>query len=630
MAYNYKVGNQNVELQVDPDRVAIRFKEPAKYSTRASVTEKHGMGQFQLREEVPDEKFTILPVGQQAQSRGDRHSAAIQSLDRESEVARVAPVFKIGDTTVIATDRILMGFQPGAEGVEQLLEKYKAEVVSSIGDEYVIQLDESADPIPTAERLAEEDIVTYAEPDFVSMGSHVSRLSQLAPSAEGGDPRSSEQYAPTITRAVEAWALQTGDPNVRIAILDEGVDMLHEDLSPVIVGSYDATDDDTFQEPNDWDGHGTACAGLAAAIHGNDKGVKGIGGGCSILAVRIAYSEAPRAGWVTRNSWIARAIDWSWQNGADILSNSWGGGAPSTAIANAFERARTQGRGGKGCVNIVAAGNSAGPVSFPGSLSTVLTVSASNEFDEFKTKTSRDGESWWGSNFGPEVDVAAPGVHNLTTDISGAAGYTPDNYTDFNGTSSATPIVAGAAGLILSANSELTEEEVRDIIKQSADRAGDLPYTNGRNDQFGNGRLNVLSALELARPVQDASNYVTTHKVVKEVAIADRDTGRISVAVGDMHTIRDIKVHVEIKHTYIGDLTLRLFPPGNSGESPVILHNRTGRGKDDLITTYDQTTTPDLGRFVGKVMAGDWMLEVSDFAAGDEGKINSFALELTY
>lgn len=103
----------------------------------------------------------------------------------------------------------------------------------------------------------------------------------------------------------------------------------------------------------------------------------------------------------TSNSIIRRAIDWSWENGADILSNSWGGGSPSSAIMNAFERARTQGRNGKGCVIVIAAGNDSGPVTFPGTLDNVLTVSASNEFDEFKTKTSQDKETWWGSNFGP-------------------------------------------------------------------------------------------------------------------------------------------------------------------------------------------------------------------------------------
>ena len=258
---------------------------------------------------------------------------------------------------------------------------------------------------------------------------------------------------------------------------------------------YDATDNDNWQEPNPWDAHGTACAGLAAAIP-NNIGIRGIGGGCSILAVRIASSPKPKGRWVTKNDWIRRAIDWSWQNGADVISNSWGGGAYSQAIVTAFERARTRGRDGKGAVIVVAAGNSSGPVDFPGNTKDVLTISASNEYDEFKTKTSRDGEYWWGSNYGPQIDVAAPGVHNITTDNLSPGGYNDkSDYTDFNGTSSSTPIVAGACGLLLSANPSLSEKEVRKVIIENADKVGRTRYQNGRNDYFGFGRLNVLKSI---------------------------------------------------------------------------------------------------------------------------------------
>jgi len=104
------------------------------------------------------------------------------------------------------------------------------------------------------------------------------------------------------------------------------------------------------------------------------------------------------------------------------------------------------GRDGKGAVVLVAAGNGNTTHDFPSNLEDVLSVSASNEFDEPKTPSSRDGETWWGSNFGPKIDVAAPGVHNATTDNAGNKGYNQSpgidgNYVDnFNGTSSSTPI----------------------------------------------------------------------------------------------------------------------------------------------------------------------------------------------
>ena len=203
---------------------------------------------------------------------------------------------------------------------------------------------------------------------------------------------------------------------------------------------------------------------------------------------------------MTTSETIRQSIDWSWQNGAAVLSNSWGGGAPSNAIVMAFERARIKGRNGLGSVIVIAAGNASGNVAFPATISSVLAVSASNEFDEFKTRTSRDQEYWWGSCYGPEISIAAPGVHNLTTDIRGTGGYDPGDYAPaFNGTSSATPLVAGACALVISAKPTLREDQVRALITGTADKVGTTPYVQGRNDFFGFGRLNVLRAVQKAR-----------------------------------------------------------------------------------------------------------------------------------
>ncbi len=499
MAYEYKVKGQKVVLSEDEDLVAVRYRESTPHSARARVASVAAVSPFQSRIEVPGEKFTVLRVQPSAQPRAMRFGAAIESINAAEEVVRTTPVFKMGDSRVLATDRIIVGLRDEALDPREVLSAFGGQVIEEIGQsEYLAELPEDSDPLAVASELAERDDVDYAEPDFVVLGKRMtSPPISLSRRVSDPDPFASDQYAIEITEAVKAWNSQIGSPSVTIAILDEGVDVVHEDLAAVITASYDAVDADLYQEPNPWDAHGTACAGLAAAIHHNGRGIMGIGGGCSLMAIRIAYSPRKGARWVSENSWIRRGIDWAWENGADVLSNSWGGGAPSNAIINAYERALTEGRGGKGCVLIAAAGNDSGPVSFPATLAFMLTVSASNEYDEFKTKQSQDGENWWGSNFGPEVDVAAPGVHNLTTDITAPGGYQGNsNYTDFNGTSSATPIVAGAAGLVLSANPNLTESQVRDLLRNTADKVGATPYVNGRNDQMGYGRLNVASAVE--------------------------------------------------------------------------------------------------------------------------------------
>lgn len=502
--FSYQVNGKEVNLAIDRDHIALKFYEPFPRSARSKFVNEHKqLGEFSKRLEIPGEKFTIFKLIQQQKSSPQALSNAFAFLNQSNEVKKVLPVFKSGDKKILATDRVIIGLKDNGNQSELLLKKYNCEMIEGNYNEMVVRVPEAADLFDLVKRMGAEEAVAYVEPDFITIGSNHNRQYTygLTNPGDGIDDQkdlSKLQYALKITMAEEAWKIQVGSRNIKIAILDEGVETTHPDLQEVIEKSFDATDEDSFQEPNSWDGHGTACCGLAAAKH-KKFGIKGLSGGCAVFAVRLAYSTAPEGEWITSNSIIRRAIDWSWENGADVLSNSWGGGAPSNAISQAFDRARESGRNGKGCVVVIAAGNEDAKVAYPGNLKEVLTVSASNEYDEPKTKFSQDGEYWWGSCFGAEVDVAAPGVHNLTTDISGTKGYNKEhNYTDFNGTSSSTPIVAGIAALMLSANPLLTEKEVRNIIKQTADKVGHVPYDRGHNHRMGFGRVNALKAVNAA------------------------------------------------------------------------------------------------------------------------------------
>jgi subtilisin family serine protease len=137
------------------------------------------------------------------------------------------------------------------------------------------------------------------------------------------------------------------------------------------------------------------------------------------------------------------------------------------------------------------------PIDFPGDLPGYVTVGASNPRDERKTKTSSDGETWWGSNFGATMQLLAPGVFIWTTDIVGAAGYDAADFTKtFNGTSSATPAVAGAAALMLSANPALSASSVREILGKTANKLkGQKTWT----PELGWGRLDVAKAVATAQ-----------------------------------------------------------------------------------------------------------------------------------
>lgn len=502
MAYEYKVGGKAVALELDPSVVAVHFI-PGPKSVRSSAVAAAGVGPFAQRFEVPGEELTLVPsvVAAAAALPPTREMAAnaIVSLNAQPEVRHALPVFRVSGNQVVTTDRIIVGVTSRAVA-EAIAEKHGIEIIDLEDDRLLGRVPEGVDPFGIVEAISDEEGVRFAEPDFVTVGRHIPKRVSAPLSPILSDPLLPRQYAMTITRATDAWTLQSGDRQVVIAVLDEGVQTSHPDLKAAVIGTYDAAQSDTDQEPNHWDGHGTSCAGLALATGGNGIGIRGVAAGASLLAVRIAYSDYSGGPWVTTNSKIRDGIRWAWQNGADVLSNSWGGGAPSNDISDEFDKARAHGRGGRGCIVVIAAGNNFGAVTFPGTLPGVLTVAASNEYDEAKTPTSRDGETWWGTNYGPEIDVAAPGVHNMATDISGGDGYTPDDYIpNFNGTSSATPIVAGACGLVLSANRNLTGAQVAELITRTAAKVGPYPYPAGRNDFFGAGRLDVNAAVQAAR-----------------------------------------------------------------------------------------------------------------------------------
>lgn len=296
-----------------------------------------------------------------------------------------------------------------------------------------------------------------------------------------------------------AWKVTRGDVGIRVAVLDEGVDTKHPALHPAVVAERDFIGGNgTSAAPDGNDAHGTACAGIVLSRDGTYAGTAP---GCSLIAARIAMGDG-NDGWIFDDFSTADAIDWCWREGADVLSNSWGGGAPSDAISRAFGRARTQGRNAKGAIVVIAAGNDQGRIDFPGNLPGYLTIGASNPADERKTKTSSDGESWWGSNYGPSLSVVAPGVFIWTTDIAGSRGYEPSDFTKtFNGTSAATPHVAGTAALMLSANPALSAPEVRKLISATSVH---IQGQTGWTAELGFGRLDVARAVAAAKSAAPA------------------------------------------------------------------------------------------------------------------------------
>ncbi|GIM91838.1 S8 family serine peptidase [Paractinoplanes toevensis] len=411
-----------------------------------------------------------------------------------------------GETSVIATGTLSVSDAP-AEEIVWLRRRFGMTPVAegSHGKVLLSAPLDAGDPVRLVARAAvaifERGTVGSAQPNFLRLMAEPEP--EPVEAAESTEGEADGQWAldnlgrPGVigadVAARAAWTITRGDPDVRVAVLDDGVDTAHPYLKSGVVAERDFRDADDVAAPRGNDAHGTACAGI---ICSRDDDLRGLAPDVSLVVCRIG-GRSP-AGWLADDFAVADAVDWCWDTaGSAVLSNSWGGGPPSDLVLLAFDRARTRGRGGLGSVVVAAAGNSqASSVLYPGDAADVLTVGASNQWDERKTRSSRDGETNWGSNSGPGLDLMAPGVRIRTTDVAGPAGSSPGLSTGrFNGTSAATPFVAAAAAMVLSVAPELTEAAVRTTLTGTADSMG----PSGWDPAVGFGRLNVFRALRAAR-----------------------------------------------------------------------------------------------------------------------------------
>lgn len=440
-----------------------------------------------------------------------------------------------------------------------------------------------------------------------------------------------------------AWAASEGS-GTTIAIIDDGVDMAHEEFSGggKIVFPRDVTRRTNNPVPGSGDHHGTACAGVACA-NGN-HGASGVAPKAALMPIRLRSGLGGQA--------EADAFAWAADNGADVISCSWGPRDgrwwdPSDPVHDqvvalpdstrlAIDYAVQSGRNGKGCVITWAAGNGNESVENDGyaSYDKVIAVAACND----------QGEKSAYSDFGASVWCAFPSNHGhasltpgiWTTDRSGASGYneghpsegdTDGDYTNsFGGTSSACPGAAGVAALVLARNPGLRWDEVKSILRASCDKidqANGNYDSNGHSDWYGYGRLNAKKAVDLAVPAAPART--TVHGVRQDIAIQDLRQSSLSVEVAKSASITDIRLSVDIEHTYIGDLVVQLKSPGGT---TITVHDRAGGGTANLNTVYDVSNSPGLSALIGTSPQGTWSLQVRDRARQDTGRIRGFTLEL--
>lgn len=275
-------------------------------------------------------------------------------------------------------------------------------------------------------------------------------------------------------KAGTAWDVTQGDPEVVIAVIDSGVDMTHPELIGKVVSTgRDFANNDSDASDDHW--HGTHTAGVAAADTDNGEGIAGVAWNCGILPVKV--TDAAGSGYY---SWLIDGIIWATDQGADVINLSLGGDVDDSFLEDACKYAYDH-----GVVITAAAGNDAGPVVYPAAYDAyVLAVAATDYNDEVADF----------SNFGPEVDVAAPGVYILAPAPQAyvGTGYLP--YLFATGTSEAAPHVAGLAALIKSLKPDLSPADIMKVIRYTADDVNGS-ILSGRDDHAGYGRINMERAL---------------------------------------------------------------------------------------------------------------------------------------
>jgi len=312
--------------------------------------------------------------------------------------------------------------------------------------------------------LATDPAVSYAERDSIA----------VATDTDTNDSywRSQKTQSYNRVHVPIGWDATTGSANAPlVAVLDTGVDATHPDLAGKVGSGWNFVANKV--DTSDDNGHGTMVAGIIAANSNNATGIAGLCWGCSVMPVKVLDSSAQGS-----YSNIASGITYAVDHGAKIINLSLGGSTSSSTLQNAVNYAA-----GKGALVVAAAGNSTcNCVLYPAAYANVLSV---GEVDSSNNNTGA---------YGSALDLVAPGS-NWTTFHS------PTNstmlYAVFTGTSSATPVVAGLAALLMSLHGSWTAADVTSQIESTTTDLG----TPGMDSLYGSGLVDFAAALGVSSTV---------------------------------------------------------------------------------------------------------------------------------
>ncbi|MFM9874361.1 MAG: S8 family serine peptidase [Fimbriimonadaceae bacterium] len=493
-----------------------------------------------------------------------------------------------GPPVVTAPTHIIVSFKSGTSDnlKSDLSRKYGLKVNYNHSNQYFSRLDLTPSvlnaglkPADFVRILSTNPAVSYAELDV-----------QITPDFIPNDPLFNQQWHHNNTGqsggtvdadvdAVEAWDDLANIAQTVVAVCDDGVDLDHEDLQNVIwqnpneipgnsidddnngfvddVNGWDTADNDNDPRPEGGDTHGTHVAGIVAAEHNNGIGVSGVNPNARIMAMR---HYAGQGSWMSD---LASAIDYAWQNGADVITVSYAIDGFTNALTQAIQRA--------GTADVVYL-NSAGNNSQQNPPRQQLRNLTDNLI--FVAATTRNDTKSGFSNWGTLIEVGAPGSAILSTTVG-------NNYEFFDGTSMATPLAAGIAAMIRGKFPNLTARETLDLLISSSDEVPALT-----NFIAGGKRVNANNALQGATggTTIDTFNVVMGTLTSGDLAaILDSDDNKVTI---DSTLVNERGVYAAFE---VGALSPKA--PADVKSIKISVESSTnGIGVAQYVTAYNYTT----------------------------------------
>lgn len=699
--YTYRAGRK-VPLKKRPDEFVVRAM-PAT------------LGQVGFQGATPlsavSSRISVVPSDlESAMERARRVAPTHHSYEREDT----------GEEFLI-TDRVIVTFRepPTSEALGAFAGRYGLLQLEAYSDrEFLFQLTEHTgmNPVKLVVALNEhEPVLAAADHDL----NQRMRRCQLALPSEPHYPKhwhlheshSHPHFDPRSSARCElAWQLlgSFGSSDVVIGVTDDGCLLTHGDFDSAgkfagwaylqgskLVRSVDigANPARMYEEGSD---HGTSCAGVAAADTDAALTV-GAAPGCRLLPVKW---EGDQSALFISDSKLRSVLDYV-ADKVDILSNSWGSiplAEWSSLVTNRLRQlAISGGRRGKGILFLWAAGNENCPIAHVANVDVPYTdgwkringswhwvgVHTTRAFHSdlvgiagvmhVAALASTAQRSHY-SNYGTGIDLCAPsnnvhtygrlGLPGLA--ILAASGPHPSSKdVSFGGTSSATPLVAGVAALVISANPSLTALDVASILRSTASKDLNLatypvtpaasydpnptwdvspvaPFDSGAfqdvnhpdgtwSPWFGHGNVDAEAAVAEALrrlPANPQPGAVHQYESAPAKKIPDNSSKGIKdiIEVSASGTLQSVAVAVEIRHPWIGDLHVTLAAPDGT---EVVLHDRSGANRKDLRREYEMESQPQLLTLMGRPLAGKWALHVRDLARRDTGTLEKWKLELS-